>query len=245
LPASSPANGNHGGALNSVDHPTGIANSPSTRQGQIGAHAVSFQKPQTNQKGGLKGLLRLFLTTAISTKEEDPMNENAEKVVDGFRFLPPSLGAWIGKDIPEEPFSGTIPWKPLQKPICETTFALVTSAGISMKTDPPFDVEREKNEPLWGDPTSRKIPVSADETNIDVNHLHINTDYIKQDINVILPLQRFREFEREGLIGHLAATSYSYYGFQLNPEVLLEQTIPGVVSSMKAEGVEAALLTPA
>ena len=173
------------------------------------------------------------------------MNENVEKVVDGFRFLPPSLGAWIGKDIPAEPFSGNIPWKPLQKPIRKTTFALMTSAGISMKTDPPFDVEREKKEPLWGDPTSRKIPTSARETDIDVNHLHINTDYIKQDINVILPLQRFREFERQGLIGRLAATSYSYYGFQLNPKVLLEETIPGVVSSMKAEGVEATLLTPA
>lgn len=173
------------------------------------------------------------------------MDENSAKVVDGFRFLPPSLGAWIGKDIPDEPFSGHIPWTPLQKPISQTTFALMTSAGISMKTDPPFDVEREKREPAWGDPTSRKIPVTAGPADIDVNHLHINTDYIKQDINVILPLKRFREFEEEGLIGHLAATSYSYYGFQLDPEELLAQTMPGVVSSMKAEGVEAVLLTPA
>jgi len=173
------------------------------------------------------------------------MGKNFEKMVDGFRFMPPSLGAWIGKDIPEEPFSGHIPWTPLQKPISETTFALMTSAGISMKTDPPFDVEREKREPLWGDPTSRKIPATAGEADIDVNHLHISTDYIKQDINVILPLKRFQEFEKEGLIGRLAATSYSYYGFQLDPKELLEQTIPGVVSSMKAEGVEAVLLTPA
>jgi hypothetical protein len=28
----------------------------------------------------------------------------------------------------------------------------MTSAGISMKTDPPFDVAREKREPAWGDP---------------------------------------------------------------------------------------------
>jgi len=34
-------------------------------------------------------------------KEENPMGENFEKVIDGFRFMPPSLGAWIGKDIPE------------------------------------------------------------------------------------------------------------------------------------------------
>ena len=171
--------------------------------------------------------------------------QNAEKVVDGFRFMPPSLGAWIAKDIPNEPFSGDIPWTPLQKPISKTTFALMTSAGISMKTDPPFDVEREKREPEWGDPTSRKIPATASEADIDVNHLHVNTDYIKQDINVILPLKRFQEFEKEGIIGRLAETSYSYYGFQLAyPTKLLEETMPGVASSMKAEGVEAVLLTP-
>ncbi len=173
------------------------------------------------------------------------MGVNSEKVVDGFRFMPPSLGAWIGRNIPAEPFNGHIPWTPLKKPISESTFALMTSAGISMKTDPPFDVEREKREPEWGDPTSRKISATAGSADIEVNHLHINTDYIKQDINVILPLTRFKEFEQEGIIGRLAPTSYSYYGFQPSyPEELLEKTVPAVLSSMKAEGVEAVLLTP-
>jgi len=170
---------------------------------------------------------------------------NADKVVDGFRFLPPSLRAWISRGIPEEPFSGTIPWTPLQRPIKETTFSLMTSAGISMKSDPPFNVEREKREPAWGDPSSREIPKTAHESDIDVNHLHINTDYIKQDINVMLPLARFREFEEEGVIGKLAPTCYSYYGFQMDPKELLEQTMPKVASRMQEEGVETVLLTPA
>jgi len=170
---------------------------------------------------------------------------SANKVVDGFRFLPPSLRAWISRDIPEEPFRGAIPWTPLQRPIRETTFSLMTSAGISMKSDPPFDVEREKLEPEWGDPSHREILKTAHESDIDVNHLHINTDYIKQDINVILPLGRFREFEEEGVIGRLAPTCYSYYGFQTDPKELLEQTMPKVASKMQEEGVEAVLLTPA
>ena len=90
--------------------------------------------------------------------------DNTEKVVNGFKFMPPSLGAWIGKDIPAEPFNDDIPWTPLKKPISETCFSLMTSAGISLKTDPPFDVEREKREPAWGDPTSRQIPKTASET---------------------------------------------------------------------------------
>jgi len=173
------------------------------------------------------------------------MKADSGKVVDGFRFMPPSLKAWVTKDIPAEEYSGDIPWIPLKKPIKETTFSLMTSAGISFQTDPPFDVEREKREPAWGDPTSRQIPKTATEADIDVNHLHINTDYIKQDINVMLPLARFREFEQEGIIGRLAPTCYSYYGFQLDPKILLEETMPKVASKMQSEGVEAVLLTPA
>jgi D-proline reductase (dithiol) PrdB len=168
-----------------------------------------------------------------------------QKVVDGFRFMPPSLRAWISKDIPDPSFRGNIPWMPLNKSIKDATFALVTTAGISMKSDPPFDVEREKIEPHWGDPSARDIPKTATEADINVNHLHINTEYIKQDINVMLPLARFREFEKEGIIGKLAPTSYSYYGFQQDPTTLLKETMPKVADKMREENVEAVLLTPA
>ena len=169
---------------------------------------------------------------------------NTPNEIDGFRFLTPSLKAWIGGSIPEEPFSGAIPWSPLKRPVRETTFSLMTSAGISMKSEPPFDMEREKREPTWGDPSKREIPKTASESDIDVNHLHINTNYIKEDINVALPLARFREFEEEGIIGKVAPTCYSFYGFQQDPRKLLEETMPEVAARMKEEGVEAVLLTP-
>jgi hypothetical protein len=132
----------------------------------------------------------------------------ADKIVDGFRFMPPSLKAWISRDIPAEEFRGDIPWTPLQKPV-------------------------------------REIPKTATEAEIEVNHLHINTDYIRQDINVMLPLARFREFKNEGIIGRLAPTCYSYYGFQLDPKVLLDETMSKVAAKMKQERVEAVLLTSA
>lgn len=169
---------------------------------------------------------------------------DTEKIVDGFRFMPPSLKAWIGQSIPEEPFAEHIPWTPLKKALRDTTFSVLTSAGISMKSDPPFDMEREKREPTWGDPTHREISREATAADIEVNHLHIKTDYIKEDINVVLPLTRFAEFEAEGIIGKLAPTNYSYYGFQLNPNVLLEETMPRVIAKMHEEGVDAVLLTP-
>jgi D-proline reductase (dithiol) PrdB len=171
--------------------------------------------------------------------------ETHEKIVDGFRFMPPGLKAWLKKDIPDTDYVGAIPWTPLKKPASQTTFSLMTSAGINLKTDPPFDMEREKREPFWGDPTHREIPRGTSQDAIDVNHLHVDTSFIKEDINVILPLSRFAEFEQEGVIGSLAPTCYSFYGFQMDFSVLLEQTLPKVASKMHDEGVEAVVLTPA
>ncbi len=168
-----------------------------------------------------------------------------EKKVDGFRFLPPGLKAWVNTFIPDEDFKGQIPWTPMAKPLSQTTIALVTSAGISLKTDPPFDMEREKKEAIWGDRSFRAIPRETREKDIEVNHLHINTNWIKQDINVILPLARMAEFEKEKIIGRLAPTAYSFYGFQWQSTEFLKEAIEPISKKMKVERVEAVLMTPA
>jgi D-proline reductase (dithiol) PrdB len=171
--------------------------------------------------------------------------EQNEKIVDGFRFLPPGLRAWVKTFIPNEDFKDPIPWTPMSKPLIKVTVALVTSVGISLKSDPPFDMEREKREPIWGDRSFRIIPRGLTEKDIDVNHLHINTTYVKQDINVILPLARMAEFEQEKIIGRLAPTAYSFYGFQWQNTDFLKEAIEPISKRMKLEGVAAVLLTPA
>ena len=164
--------------------------------------------------------------------------------VNGFKFLPPKLSAWIKTFIPDE-YSGDIPFQPLQKPLDEARVALVTSAGISVKTDSPFDMEREKKEPTQGDPSSRMIPHSVAVNDFEVNHLHINARPIIEDINVILPVNRMAELAEEGVIGDLAPTAYSFYGFQWYRRDFLEEGIAPMIDQMKAESVDAVLLTPA
>lgn len=180
-----------------------------------------------------------------TTKERmDDMNQS-EKTVDGFRFLPPSLSAWIRSIIPSEEYDGDIPWTPLAKPLNEATLALVTSAGISMKSDPPFDMEREKAEATWGDPSYRSIPKGTRSSDINANHLHINTEHILADVNVMLPLARMEELSNEDVIGSLASTAYSFYGFQWQRKGFLATAIAPMINQMKSEGVDAVLLTPA
>ena len=165
--------------------------------------------------------------------------------VDGYRFLPPGLAAWIRTYIPEGEFTGRIPWTPLSKTLAQARVALVTSAGISLKSDPPFDMEREKREGTWGDRSFRKIPRGTAAGGVDVNHLHIDTSHIRRDLDVILPLARMAEFEEEGVIGALAETAYSFYGFQWQSTEFIGQAIAPMAEGMRSEGVDAALLTPA
>ena len=129
--------------------------------------------------------------------------------------------------------------------LSRATVALVTSAGISLKADAVFDMERERREPSWGDRSYRKIPRDTAARDVNANHLLINTAYLLEDINVMLPLERLAEFEQEGVIGALAPTCYSFYGFQWQNTEFIGEAIAPMAEQMKREGVDAALLTPA
>jgi len=61
----------------------------------------------------------------------------------------------------------------------------------------------------------------------------------------MLPLERMEELSAEGVIGSLAPTAYSFYGFQWENRSFLNTAIAPMIDKMKLEGVDAVLLTPA
>ena len=166
--------------------------------------------------------------------------------VDSFKWLPPPIANQY-RALQLERVE--VPWTPLAKPIEQCRFALVSTGGLYVKgKDPPFDMERERREPNWGDPTYRVIPRDVRQEEIDATHLHVNTAGMLEDINVALPIHRFLELEERGEIGSLAASHYSFMGFQGFPGETApwrDQYGPEVVRRMKEEEVDAALLAPA
>jgi len=165
--------------------------------------------------------------------------------VDSFTWLPPSIAAYYqGLTLERE----EAPWTPLKKPIAQCRFALLTTAGLYVKSqDPPFDLEQEKREPFWGDPTYRVIPRNVRREDIGAAHLHINTEDLLQDMNIALPIRRFLELEQEGEIGSLALRHYSVMGFQGFPDNIApwrDEYGPEMAQRMKKERVDAVLLTP-
>jgi D-proline reductase (dithiol) PrdB len=116
-----------------------------------------------------------------------------------------------------------------------------------MKEDRPFDMDRERREPTWGDPSFRVIPKTARQEDLEVNHLHINTRDIKTDINIALPVDRFNELKKDGKIGSFAENNYSIMGFTPSPHTkqLIKETGLAIVEMMKADGVDIAFMAPA
>ena len=137
-----------------------------------------------------------------------------------------------------------IPWTPLSKPLAESTVALVTSAGLALKTDRPFDQAGERQNPWWGDPTFRIIPKSTTEKDVNLYHLHIHPRIAEEDLNTFFPLQRLLELESCGEIGRSADNHYSYMGYNLQPQSLLEDSVPAMIRQMKLDEVNVVVLIP-
>jgi D-proline reductase (dithiol) PrdB len=134
--------------------------------------------------------------------------------VDPWRFAGGFIAKALGAGIPVEQTNLPIPWAPVSKPLVASRIALLTTAGISMKGDEPFDMEGERKRPTWGDPSWRRLRSDATSESVEVNHLHIDTTYIERDLNVALPLDRLRELAADGVVGEMAPTHYSIMGYQ-------------------------------
>lgn len=165
------------------------------------------------------------------------------KVVDSYRFLDgiakPAMRRWAAIGA-----AGEIPWTPLAKPVRECTVAIVSSAAVALKTDAPFDLEIERRDPWFSDPSYRVVPRTATTQDVRVCHLHINRSFAEEDLNCVMPIGRLSELERLGEIARAAPSHYSYMGYTVRPEALLERSVPEIIRRLREEQVDAVVLVP-
>lgn len=165
--------------------------------------------------------------------------------VDPLRFTGRTIGRMLSEAIDAGDPVSEIPWAPFERPLAQAKVALLTTSGVSLKGEPPFDTEREQERPTWGDPSFRSLPADTTAERVEVNHLHIDTQYAKRDLNVALPVDRLRELVDAGEVGAIADTHYSTMGFQGNdPMRVVRTSADDIAKSLQAEGVDLLLLAP-
>lgn len=135
----------------------------------------------------------------------------------------------------------TTPWTPLRKELPQSKLAVVTTAGLHLRTDKPFISDHKTS-----DTSYRVIPSTAKAGDILQSHVSIGFDHtgIYRDINVTFPIDRLQELVERGVVGSLSQSYYSFMGALRDPRRVIDETGPEVARRLKDEGVDVVLITP-
>ena len=134
------------------------------------------------------------------------------------------------------------PWAEMSKPIPACRLALVTTSGVHLHSQTPFNMKDST-----GDATFREIPAETSRENLTITHDYYDHSDADKDINIVFPLERVLDLKKLAEIGDVNYRHFSFMGHITNHHVhtLMRDTAPQVASALKADGVDIVILTPA
>ncbi len=133
-----------------------------------------------------------------------------------------------------EPFDSR-PWVE-GPPLSQRRVALVTSAGLHRASDPAFSMVDLSYRVIPGD-------VAADDLAMTHSSVHFDRTGFREDVNVVFPIDRLRELERDGVIGSVASHHYSLMGAGWLPHQI-EPTMRELARLLREDEVDAVCLVP-
>ncbi len=133
------------------------------------------------------------------------------------------------------PITPEIVWTPVTKPLNEMKVALVTGAGVHLKTDKRFN--------LAGDTSYRVIPREATGKDLMVSHGGYDNADVNKDINCMFPIDRLKELAQEGFIKEVAELHFGTMGGGGDIETFTNFTGPEIAEKLKEIKVDAVVLT--
>ena len=137
---------------------------------------------------------------------------------------------------------GPIPLARLTKPLAKCTVSLITTGGVHLTSQLPFDMADPD-----GDASLREIPGDVALADLTITHDYYNHTSADRDVNVIFPLEHLRALADQGVIGQVARRHFGLMGHIEGPHLrrLQEQIAPDIAAKLRADSVDFAFLTPA
>lgn len=126
-------------------------------------------------------------------------------------------------------------WTPVTKELKDMKVALVTAAGVHLKSDKRFN--------LAGDFSFRVVPGDAPVEEMMVSHGGYDNADVNKDINCMFPIDRMRELAEEGFIKAISSVNHGFMGGGGDQTKFTQETGPEIARQLKEEGVDAVLLT--
>lgn len=135
---------------------------------------------------------------------------------------------------------GPLPIARLRRPLSQARVAMITTAGLHVKGDRPFDPYSRR----WGDPGYRLIPHLAPPGDLDLAADYVDGKYVRNDPEVALPMRALQHWVAEGIVGSAAARHVSFCEGVVRPFPGLVESTREVVGFLRSDGVDAAILLP-
>lgn len=123
------------------------------------------------------------------------------------------------------------------KPMNEWRVSFLTTAGIHLAEEPPFDVEA-------GDWSVRYIPADTAAGQLTVSHTHYDTKAAKEDVNTVFPIETMRKLEKQRVIGAITPTLFGMMGYIPRTDKLIKKSVPVILKRLKEEKADVLLLSP-
>lgn len=166
-------------------------------------------------------------------------------LVDSFKFLPRSFAPLYASAEPLASERDPV-WAPFEGRLADARIGLVSSAGLFVEGEQePFDVERERQEPTWGDPSYRVLPADLAGRALGMTHLHVNATDVLADPDIALPTGPLAALAEDGVIGGQTAHHVSVMGYQeAGLEVWRTRTGPEIAGLLRDEGADGVILAP-
>lgn len=136
---------------------------------------------------------------------------------------------WVQSETPP-------PWAPLRKPVSESRLGLVASGGIYLEGQVAFH---------YKDDTSFRIVDTATPTErLRVTHFAYDLADARNDPNVVFPLDPLRKLVKEGVLGELSPSSYTFMGGIYSSRKVRELLAPEIAQRLVEDQVDLVLLVP-
>ena len=110
-------------------------------------------------------------------------NQTLAKLFTAFPMLAANWGKRLSPDGRE------VPWARPRVSLCKARLALVTTGGVHLRSQAPFDMTDPN-----GDPSVREVPVATATDELVITHDYYDHRDAEQDLNLVFPVERLTEW---------------------------------------------------
>jgi hypothetical protein len=144
----------------------------------------------------------------------------------------------VTADLPPMPIAtlGPPALTPLARPLARARIIIVTSAGVRLSSDPPFE--------RVNDLSFRRIDAGVEPGQLSPSHPTPVRGPGERDVNVVFPYQRLRELATEGMVGEPTPYHLSFLGTIKRLTALVTGPAMAMAAAAREAGADAALLVP-